>query len=50
MVSYATGHLLGSHDRASSSMTNLDSSPIVTGYFGPTRKLDCTLALDAAKK
>jgi hypothetical protein len=31
-------------------MTNLGSSPIVTGYVGPTRKLDCMLALDAAKK
>ena len=40
MVSYGTGHLFDSHDRPSSSTTNLSSSPIVTGYVGPPRKLD----------
>jgi hypothetical protein len=31
-------------------MTDLSSSTIVSGYFGSMRKLDCTLALDPAKK
>jgi hypothetical protein len=31
-------------------MTDPSSSTIVSGYFGSTGKLDCTLALAAAKK
>ena len=31
-------------------MTNRNSYPIVPGYFGPTRKRDCTLRFEATKQ